>query len=138
MALNCPTYLFGQQFARNIATHTQNVHFYELTYGHRSTIESFGYDPDSLAINHGIDTTYVFGIPLDVPWSFSDSDYEFSRYAMRLWTDFAKYGKADNNWPKLLTNNTFIIKDLNPLNTSRVLDNPFHSTCDGFWRDYYL
>ncbi|CAG2112818.1 unnamed protein product [Medioppia subpectinata] len=138
MALNCPTYLFGQQFSRNVKNNARNVQFYELNYGHRSNIEAFGYDPDTMRIDHNIDMPYVFGIPFNHGWAYSKHDRDYSINLMRLWTNFAKYGKPDNNWPKLLTNNTFIIKDLNPFNTSRVLDNPFHSTCDGFWRDYYL
>ncbi|CAG2107547.1 unnamed protein product [Medioppia subpectinata] len=70
MALNCPTYLFGQQFARNVENHTRNVQFYELIYGHRSNIEAFGYDPDTMRIEHNIDMPYVFGIPFNHGWAY--------------------------------------------------------------------
>ncbi|CAG2121181.1 unnamed protein product, partial [Medioppia subpectinata] len=119
VVINCPTYLFGQQFAQNVAQNDRNVYFYEFTYANPEMSMVIGCDQETMGICHAIDIFYVFGLPYLMPDFFTAEDFVFSRYVMKLWTDFAKYGKPDNNWPKFLTNNTINIKDLNPFNTSR-------------------
>ncbi|CAG2115559.1 unnamed protein product [Medioppia subpectinata] len=138
LMMTCPTYMFVKQFARNVKANAHNVYFYQLTYVSQVLANLYNCDIATKGVCHATDLLYVFGIPFHMPKIATPDDIRFSRYIMQMWTNFAKYGKPDNNWPQLLANNTINVKDLNPVNTSRVLDNPFHSTCDGFWRDYYL
>ncbi|CAG2119180.1 unnamed protein product, partial [Medioppia subpectinata] len=101
VVMNCPTYLFGQQFARNVAKNDRNVYFYELTYANPVMSMVIGCDQETMGICHGMDIFYVFGVPYLMPDFFTADDFVFSRYVMKLWTNFAKYGKPDNNWLKL-------------------------------------
>ncbi|CAG2112426.1 unnamed protein product, partial [Medioppia subpectinata] len=138
LTITCPTYMFAKQFARNVKANAHNVYFYQLTYVSPVMAKLCNCDIATKGVCHATDMTYVFGIPFHMPDMATPDDIRFSRHIMEMWTNFAKYGKPDDNWPQLLANNTINVKDLNPVNTSRVLDNPFLSTCDGFWRDYYL
>ena len=55
--------------------------------------------------------------------------------------NFGAYRKPHNVWPKLIdisdANSVPKVKDLNPNDMSLVLDNPYGSTCDGIWSNYF-
>ncbi|XP_054166232.1 cholinesterase-like [Oppia nitens] len=90
---------------------------------------------DASIIHHGCDIEFIFGIPLLKPIGYSELDYDFSLHVMQLITNFAKYGKPDNEWPQLLDNsidNAIKVRVL-----TRVVENPFASTCDGVWNNYF-
>ncbi|CAG2177337.1 unnamed protein product [Oppiella nova] len=116
--MKCPTYLFAKQF-KTIVKNRQNVYFYELTYENQVAAKLFGCDPQTMGVCHGMDIPYVFGLPLRLPQLFQPEDVLLSRQVMKMWTDFAKYGKPDEVWPQLLDNNVVKVRDLNPVNTTR-------------------
>ncbi|CAG2177614.1 unnamed protein product, partial [Oppiella nova] len=112
--INCPTYLFTKQMAKHMMN-KQNVYFYELTYQMSLFVEMFGLDEETVGIIHGADIPFVFGMPVLQSEFFTPEDVDFSRLVMKLWTNFAKYGKPDEQWPKLLGDNNLIsVRDLNP------------------------
>ncbi|CAG2114150.1 unnamed protein product [Medioppia subpectinata] len=76
--MNCPTYLFGQQFARNVAQNDGNVYFYEFTYANSDMSQVIGCDQETMGICHAIDIFYVFGIPYLMPAFFTAEDFVFS------------------------------------------------------------
>ncbi|CAG2168169.1 unnamed protein product [Oppiella nova] len=134
LVMKCPTYLFAKQFATNAPGN--NVYAYELTFESQFTTNATGCPPGMVC--HSADVPFVFGRPFLYPDQFSHEETVFSGDIMKMWTNFAKTGKPDDLWPQLLDNNAIQVRDLNPRNMSRVLDNPFHTTCDDFWKDYYL
>jgi len=137
---NCPTYLFAKHLAQNVRN-KHNVYFYEWTYQSQFFAKLSGCDEATMGICHMADLPYVFGMPFQVPKQahlFTELDEKFAADIMTLWSNFAKTGKPDTLWPQLLDNNVISVRDLNPRNMSRVLDNPFHTTCDDFWKNYYF
>ena len=88
ISMTCPTY----HFAKNYAKYSQNsnVFFYEITYQQYSNyFEKFGFK----GVNHGADLPFVFGLPLISPQpTDTQTDIEFSKQVMKMWTNFAKYG----------------------------------------------
>ncbi|CAG2103293.1 unnamed protein product, partial [Medioppia subpectinata] len=135
--VKCGGYLMAKEYAKHQDKNKHHVYMYELTYQSKWA-KNMGCDEKTMGICHGSDLEFVWGnaIWMD-PKSHTPLDIEFSKYVMKLWTNFAKTGKADEEWPQLVDNNVIHIKDLNPLNTTKVLVNPFHSDCDTFWTNYY-
>ncbi|CAG2103294.1 unnamed protein product [Medioppia subpectinata] len=128
--VKCCTYLMAKEYAKHQDKNKHHVYMYELTYQSKWARQT-GCDEKTMGICHGSDVEFVWGLPLWMdPKTHTQLDIDFSKYVMRLWTNFAKTGKADEEWPQLVDNNVIHIKDLNPLNTTRVLVNPFHSDCD--------
>ncbi|CAG2172870.1 unnamed protein product [Oppiella nova] len=128
LVFTCATYHFAKQFAKS----GQNSNFYA----------NLGFTVCSGdTICHGADLPYVFGSPLVSQKMFTETDYDFSIEIMKMLTDFAKNGKPHNVWPKLIdisdANSVPKVKDLNPNDMSLVLDNPYGSTCDGIWSNYF-
>ncbi|CAG2178333.1 unnamed protein product, partial [Oppiella nova] len=121
--IKCPTYLTAKQYANYaIKSGSKNrVYFYELTY--ESKFAKFMGCDEHMGVCHASELEFVFGLPLWVdkpyPITHTQLDVDFSLYVMKLWTDFAKYGKPDDQWPHILDNNFINVKDLNPMNTSR-------------------
>ncbi len=72
------------------------VYLYE--FNHVSSAEQQNWQHQ---LYHGLELYYVFGAPfygLEIIYAqakgkeFTDEDREMSKYTMRLWTDFTKYG----------------------------------------------
>ncbi|CAG2174530.1 unnamed protein product, partial [Oppiella nova] len=126
VGIKCPTYLTAKQYA-NYAIKSgskSGVYMYELTY--QSQFAKILGCGENMGICHESDVEFVFGLPLWVdklyPKTHTQLDVDFSLYVMKLWTDFAKYGKPDDQWPHILDDkNNIKIKDLNPTNTSRPI-----------------
>ncbi|XP_054165691.1 acylcarnitine hydrolase-like [Oppia nitens] len=140
LLMNCPTYLFAKNYALNTgANKHSNVYFYEQTYR-----RAYGKD-DPMArfgVTHGADIDFVFGLSFIKPLKTDTEIYvQFSRQVMKMWTDFAKYGKPNNDWPNLIDLNNpkrvSKVYNLNPNSTVDIFDNLFAKTCDGYWKDYY-
>ncbi|CAG2178752.1 unnamed protein product [Oppiella nova] len=117
VGIKCPTYLTAKQYAN-----------YAIKSGSksRSQFAKILDCGENMGICHESDVEFVFGLPLWVdklyPKTHTQLDVDFSLYVMKLWTDFAKYGKPDDQWPHILDDkNNIKIKDLNPTNTSRAM-----------------
>ncbi|XP_054158965.1 cholinesterase 1-like, partial [Oppia nitens] len=147
LLITCPAYRFARLFAANNSpsdNNNNNVWYYRWNYAPTGGPQFM--DPKSLGfpdntIVHGIDMGFTFGQPLLEPTLFTEKDYDFTIDIIKMWTDFAKFGNPSKDWPKLLdkTTGAIKVKDLTPddTKTTRVLDNPFESTCDGVWDYYY-
>ncbi|CAG2120957.1 unnamed protein product, partial [Medioppia subpectinata] len=131
LVMTCPTYLFAKRFATN----GQNVYFYRFNFQSQFYGNIFGNTGD--AVCHGADLAFVYGFPLRHPQLFSETEYDFSIDVMKMWTDFAKNGKPHDVWPQLWDKSVIRVKDLNPNDMSLILDNPYESTCDGIWSQYF-
>ncbi|XP_054165676.1 acetylcholinesterase-1-like [Oppia nitens] len=139
--LKCPTYLFAKQVAKRVNIEHNKAFFYELTYMSQFFGKISNCEPSQIAICHLEDLPFVFGLPLLSPELYTQQDIVFSRQVQQLWTDFAKIGKPHHQWPQLLTTNTTFnsrVKDLNPINKTKIFDHLFDKTCDTFWYNYYL
>ncbi|XP_054165682.1 pyrethroid hydrolase Ces2a-like [Oppia nitens] len=128
--MKCPTYLFAKQYARSSTIKSNRVYFYELTYQRRAYLDETVY-----GVTHYSDIDFVFGLPLiDPKHSDTDKDRQFSLQVMKLWTNFAKYGKPSDDWPKLIDpkNPTILpkIRELHPNILSHNFVNLFNDTCD--------
>ncbi|CAG2119201.1 unnamed protein product, partial [Medioppia subpectinata] len=93
-------------------------------------------------VTHGDELQFVFGLPFLYPQKTdTEVDKQFSRDVMKMWTDFAKYGKPTVDWPKLIDNKVkdYVpkAKELNPYKLWNNFNNLFNTTCDGFWKHYY-
>ncbi|CAG2173268.1 unnamed protein product, partial [Oppiella nova] len=127
-----PTYLFAKLFAINTQKSGKNVYFYELTYQSQAFADIFKCGDEMSSVAHGMDIPIIFGWGLtpDRAHLFSDTDAQFSRDVMRMWTNFAKYGKPDDKWPQLLgDNNVPKVKNLNPAPTLPPMDDPYRRKC---------
>ncbi|CAG2112560.1 unnamed protein product, partial [Medioppia subpectinata] len=145
LVITCPTYYFAKRLATSGRKQRSNV-----------AVCKGG------LVCHGADVDFVFGYPLRNPTLFTETDYDFSIDVMKMWTNFAKTGKAHDVWPQLWDKSVIRVKDLNPndikahdvwpqlwdksvvrvkdLNPndmSLILDNPYESTCDGIWKHYF-
>ncbi|XP_054165683.1 cholinesterase 1-like [Oppia nitens] len=136
--LKCPTY----ELARKIAeTGGQSaVYFYQLNYQSK-LLAPFGCDDSTIC--HGSDLDYIFGTPLRDQNAYTETDYDFSMDIMKMWTNFAKYGNPRSYWPKVLDSKTsdsktFKVKLLHPNNMNQILEDPYKSTCDMIWKNYYF
>ncbi|XP_054165719.1 acetylcholinesterase-like, partial [Oppia nitens] len=139
VALKCPTYLFAQQLNK-IKPINKNVYFYEWTYLSEKFGKIINCNVHDRGICHGADIPYVFGLPFIVPEMFEPIDKTFSQTIIKMWTEFAKTGKPDNIWPQIESqkfNNVFV-RDMNPKNMTKIFENPFHETCDTFWKNLFL
>ncbi|XP_054165658.1 cholinesterase 2-like [Oppia nitens] len=145
----CPTYLFTKLLSM-VQNYGKNVYYYRFDYKSDKMdnpwkiLEKYMGLNGSL-IHHSSDLDFVFGTPIIKQQDFSELDYDFSLEVMKMWTDFAKYGKPSNDWPKFLDttvgdDNQLVskIKVLTPYDLTRVEENPFLSTCDGVWKQYFL
>ncbi|CAG2173240.1 unnamed protein product, partial [Oppiella nova] len=120
--VKCPTYLTAKNYAAKSSS-KNGVYMYELTYESQFA-KIMGCDEKTMGICHGSELEFVYGLPLWVdklyPKTHTQLDVDFSLYVMKLWTDFAKYGKPDAQWPQIFDKSLINIKDLNPTNTSRI------------------
>ncbi|XP_054166242.1 acetylcholinesterase-like, partial [Oppia nitens] len=129
--MKCPTYLLAKGFAEH-STAGRNVYFYELTY------QSAGMSKHCQGVCHGAELEFVFGRPLVS--SGPKIDQQLSREVMSYWINFVKTGipTSADKWPKLLADPiTPKIKDINPNNFKKILDNPFNRVCNEFWGKYF-
>ncbi|XP_054165677.1 cholinesterase-like [Oppia nitens] len=141
LVLKCPTYQFVKQVAKRLSTTGRNVYFYELTYASPYYSNISGCDTKSKNVCHAQDIAFVFGLPLLTPEIYLPKDIFFASNVMIMWTNFAKTGIADLNWPKLLNNSTpnvWHILDLSPNNIIKTFDHLLDQTCDGFWKNYNI
>ncbi|XP_054158968.1 cholinesterase 1-like, partial [Oppia nitens] len=147
LLITCPTYRFAREFAANsnpsdnntVWYYRWNHPMYTAVNGQELDMKMFGLPDDSVL--HGADMGFTFGYPLVAPENrFTEIDYDFAIDVLKMWTDFVKFGNPHKDWPNFLDKTTGAIKiiDLTPDDTTtRVLVNPFQSTCDGVW-DYYF
>ena len=91
LLIKCPTYLFGQQMARNVKS-GRNVYFYELTYEGPLITKVMGCDEKSMGICHEQDLPFVFGWPTFMPTLFTPQDILLTGQVIKMWTNFAKLG----------------------------------------------
>ncbi|XP_054165700.1 fatty acyl-CoA hydrolase precursor, medium chain-like [Oppia nitens] len=139
LIMTCPTYLFAKNYAQHTDADNNNVYFYEITYQRLTTAIGFIKEMD---VTHTAELDFVFGLPVLKPEiSDTEVDVKFSKLLMKLWTDFAKYGKPSTVWPKLVDTRDpkYVpeIYDLNPNTDKHIFNNLFSKTCDGFWKNYY-
>ncbi|CAG2101306.1 unnamed protein product [Medioppia subpectinata] len=92
MIMKCPTYLFAKQVATT-AQPDHNVYFYQVTYQNKYTAHTMGCDKEGMGICHCAEAPFVSGWPFVIPDAYSDIDAIFSSDLMKMWTNFAKYGK---------------------------------------------
>ncbi|CAG2111165.1 unnamed protein product, partial [Medioppia subpectinata] len=125
----CPTYRFAKAYGQ--LSGTGSVYFYDQTYARQSYLNETLY-----GVTHFADIDFVFGLPLLEP-SVTDTaiDRQFSLQVMKWWTDFAKYGRPDPKWPKLIGDKPGVklvskVKDLSPHNLYYYFEDLFAKTCD--------
>ncbi|CAG2101327.1 unnamed protein product [Medioppia subpectinata] len=131
LAITCPTY----HFAKRLAANGHRVYFYQLSFQCKLFDSHMGCIPGHVC--HGADLNLCFGHPLKQQTLFTETEYDFSIDVMKMWTNFAKTGKPHDIWPQLWDKSVIRVKDLNPNDLSLILDNPFESTCDGIWSQYF-
>ncbi|CAG2100776.1 unnamed protein product [Medioppia subpectinata] len=88
-----PTYLFAKLLASRVRNR-HNIYFYELTHQNQLfAINLLCSEPES-GIGHCMDIPFVFGKSIVGPnvKSYDETDRQFSRDVIRMWTNFAKYG----------------------------------------------
>ncbi|XP_054165693.1 cholinesterase-like [Oppia nitens] len=139
LMITCPTYQFAKNYAKHTSAEHSNVYFYEITY-HRTYAK--GNPMTFLDVSHGAELPFVFGLPLiDPQKTDTEIDVRFSRDVMKMWINFAKYGKPDNKWPKLVDpinpKRVPEVYNLNPIQRNEIFSNLFKNTCDGLWQNYY-
>ncbi|CAG2119250.1 unnamed protein product, partial [Medioppia subpectinata] len=136
-----PTFVFARQMAATNGANCRGVYFYELTYQAPSVAQLYKCDDPDSGIGHAMEVPFVFGFPFapNQPLPFTDTDRQFSKHVMRMWTNFAKYGKPDSgDWPQLVSGNVAKVLNLSPNPTVKVFDDPYAKHYDTFWKDYYL
>ncbi|CAG2121344.1 unnamed protein product, partial [Medioppia subpectinata] len=135
LMMKCPTYLFAKQMATD-AQPGHNVYFYQVTYQNKYFAHLEGCNGEGMGVCHCAELAFVYGFPYLIPDAYSDIDAIFSADLMKMWTNFAKYGKptVSEEWPQLLSGNTINVKNLNPNPKPNVFINPYDTTCDGLWK----
>ncbi|XP_065072173.1 cholinesterase 2-like isoform X2 [Rhopilema esculentum] len=105
--------------------------------GKRVYVYDFTYLPEhlrvpSLGIAHSIELGFVFGRPFfsSGDWlvaKYTESDANFSRKMMKMWTDFVKYGVPESKWPIFdLDKKSYL--EINVTNTRKHNYNPRRMT----------
>ncbi|CAG2106278.1 unnamed protein product [Medioppia subpectinata] len=99
-----PTYLFARQVATG-AGDRHSVYFYELTHQNQFFAQILQCDTEESGIGHAMDIPFVFGMPFggQMAAAFDETDRQFSRDVMRMWTNFAKYGVVGDGNPVIGT-----------------------------------
>ncbi|CAG2102998.1 unnamed protein product [Medioppia subpectinata] len=115
LEFTCPTY----RFAKRLATNGQRTKLSALIKGCANS-----------DVCHAAELDLTYGQPLRFPKLYTKTEYDFSIDVMKMWTNFAKNGKAHELWPQLCDKSGIHVKDLNPNDMSLILDNPYESTCD--------
>ena len=93
LTLKCSTYWFAKRLATiPERVNTKGVYFYEVSYQWTPFAEIFGCNEPTMGICHGADTPFVFGDTLLLGLETNETDIEFTKYVMKLWTNFVKYG----------------------------------------------
>ncbi|CAG2114545.1 unnamed protein product [Medioppia subpectinata] len=139
ISIICPTYLFAKRFAQTVKE-SQSVYFYELLYKSEWFAKQAGCSA-TMGVCHMMELPFVFGLPLLDPNDYSPEDIYYSNVVMKMWTTFAKSGHMDSDWPQLLNDEPMgapKVHGLDPKDLQLVLKDPFHTTCDGLWSEYYL
>ncbi|XP_054166233.1 cholinesterase 1-like [Oppia nitens] len=138
LAMSCPTYRFAKHMVQDIAGADNDVYFYLFNYTtNQGVIGELMTQWFTDIVPHGADIDLTFGDPLRYPNLYKELDYDFTLDLLKIWTNFIKYGKPSNDWPKFDINN-LKVRELNPHNSeARVLDNLFERTCDGVWSNYF-
>lgn len=66
-----------------------NIYTYEFT--HRSSLSPW---PKWMGATHGAEVVYVFGIPQNPSYGFTEEEVNLSRRMMKHWANFARTGSA--------------------------------------------
>ncbi|XP_054166219.1 cholinesterase 1-like [Oppia nitens] len=141
MMITCPTYTFAKQLAIN----GENVFYFLFKYenyknSYVNMSNSFGIG--KRGAQHGSDGDFFIGKPLIDKQLYNNEEEYFSRKLLYLLTAFVKYGRPNNNWPRLMLpinlNNDIQIKLLNINDTVTILKSPYNETCENVWKDYYM
>lgn len=82
-AFTCPTVDFATAYAKA----DNPVYYYRFT--ERASNSPFA---EWFGVLHGDEIAYIFGIPLDPEYGYSDREKLFSRKLMRYWANFARTG----------------------------------------------
>uniref|UniRef100_A0ABM0MWI9 Carboxylic ester hydrolase n=1 Tax=Saccoglossus kowalevskii TaxID=10224 RepID=A0ABM0MWI9_SACKO len=81
--LICPTVNFAHKYAQT------NVNVYSYQYNIRDSQNPW---PEWMAVIHGDEIQFVFGIPLNPANEFTEKEVRYSEKIMAYWTNFAKSG----------------------------------------------
>ncbi|CAG2101791.1 unnamed protein product [Medioppia subpectinata] len=131
LEFTCPTYHFAKSLATRCQRMATNVYFYRFNF--QTKLTSLQRNCADGHVCHAAEVDLVYGQPLRYPSLYSKTEYNFSIDVMKIWTNFAKTGKAHEVWPQFWDKSVIRVKDLNPNDMSLILDNPYESTCDGIW-----
>ncbi|CAG2106494.1 unnamed protein product, partial [Medioppia subpectinata] len=105
LMMNCPTYLFSEHFAQISPQNDRNVYFYRWDYQSDWFAKRMNCDPVTMGICHGADVPFVWGLDYQAPMNVSMVEKQFTDDVMRMWTNFAKTGIPDPNWPHMWSQN---------------------------------
>ncbi|KAH6922837.1 hypothetical protein HPB50_019839 [Hyalomma asiaticum] len=82
----CPVTQWADVLAR------AGIPVYGYVFAHRSSWNPW---PEWMGVIHGEELAFVFGVPLNDTYSYSEEDKNLSRRLMRYWANFAKTGNPN-------------------------------------------
>ncbi|XP_051580599.1 acetylcholinesterase-like [Myxocyprinus asiaticus] len=113
---SCPSL----DFARRYVEHGGSVRLY--LFHHRSGFNPW---PQWMGVMHGDEIPFVFGIPLNKTFGFSEEEKTMSQRIMEHWSNFARVGDPNVkgvDWPQFtLEHQQYVVLNTSPSQTLRML-----------------
>lgn len=135
-SFTCPSVDFAMAYAK------ADNHVYYYRFEERASNSAFA---DWMGVLHGDEIAYIFGIPLNESWGYSEQEQLFSRKLMKYWANFAKTGNPNSDmsgvssdeWPqyKMDTQEYLVLNE-------SLVDGPAYTGSEvkplqcAFWKEY--
>ncbi|XP_061815369.1 acetylcholinesterase isoform X1 [Nerophis lumbriciformis] len=89
----CPLALFARSYAQHNALKS-NAGVYLYLFDHRASNLPW---PEWMGVIHGYEIEFVFGLPLEKRFNYTQEEEKLSRRMMRYWANFARTGNPNVN-----------------------------------------
>ncbi|XP_061768338.1 acetylcholinesterase [Nerophis ophidion] len=89
----CPLALFARSYAQHNALKS-NAGVYLYLFDHRASNLPW---PEWMGVIHGYEIEFVFGLPLEKRFNYTQEEEKLSRRMMRYWANFARTGNPNMN-----------------------------------------
>ncbi|XP_057711661.1 acetylcholinesterase isoform X2 [Corythoichthys intestinalis] len=135
----CPLAFFARAFAQHNALKS-NAGVFLYLFDHRASNLPW---PEWMGVIHGYEIEFVFGLPLDKKFNYTQDEEKLSRRTMRYWANFARSGNPNMNvdgtvenrkrWPQFtVAEQKYVALNTEPVKVHRGLRNQMCA----FWNHF--
>ncbi|XP_077597867.1 acetylcholinesterase [Stigmatopora nigra] len=135
----CPLAFFARAFAQHNAL-KPNAGVFLYLFDHRASNLPW---PEWMGVIHGYEIEFVFGLPLEKRFNYTQDEEKLSRRTMRYWANFARSGNPNMNvdgtvesrkrWPQFtMAEQKYVALNTEPVKVHRGLRNQMCA----FWNHF--